>query len=281
METAEAYQHCLRLARQHYENFPVASHLLRQDRRQAVAAIYAFARQADDYADEPPYGPEPQRLALLGAWEAKLDAPGEDPVFVALADACQRFRIPRQLLIDLLNAFRQDVRGQRYADFAGLQGYCRLSANPVGRLVLAIHGRLEPELALLSDEVCTGLQLANFLQDMKSDALERSRIYLPADEMAAAGVAAADLRAMAASPALRALVQAQVARTRGFFERGADLPGRLGGLLGLEIRLTLLGGSAILDTIQRQGFDTLRARPKLGKARWLGLLARALAGGRR
>jgi len=279
MDTRAAYLHCLALAQQHYENFPVASRLLRQDRRLAVAAIYAFARQADDYADEPQFGPADQRLALLDAWQAKLDAPGEDPVFIALNDACQRFSIPRSLLTDLLDAFRQDVRVSRYPDLKSVLGYCRLSANPVGRLVLAIHGRQGAELEAASDSICTGLQLANFWQDLKSDAGARGRIYLPQDEMARAGVAEADLAAPAASPALRKLVQQQVERTRGIFAQGRGLPGQLGGLLGFEIRLTLLGGQAILNAIERQDFDTLRARPKLGKSRWLLLLARALAGG--
>jgi squalene synthase HpnC len=279
MDTRAAYQHCLALAQQHYENFPVASRLLRQDRRLAVAAIYAFARQADDYADEPQHGPAERRLALLDAWEAKLGAPGEDPVFIALHDACQRFSIPRGLLTDLLNAFRQDVRMSRYPDFGAVLGYCRLSANPVGRLVLAIHGRQGAQLEAMSDSICTGLQLANFWQDLRSDASARGRIYLPQDEMARSGVAEADLAAPVASPALRQLMRAQVERTRGIFAQGQGLPGQLGGLLGLEIRLTLLGGQAILDAIESQGFDSLRARPKLGKARWLGLLARALAGG--
>jgi squalene synthase HpnC len=279
METRDAYQHCLALAQQHYENFPVASRLLSRDRRLAVAAIYAFARQADDYADEPQFGPADRRLALLDAWEAKLDDPREDPVFIALADACQRFSIPRQPLVDLLNAFRQDVRQARYPYFEAVLGYCRLSANPVGRLVLAIHGRQGAELTAMSDSICTGLQLANFWQDLRSDACARGRIYLPQDEMARAGVLEADLAAPTASPALRQLMQEQVKRTRGIFAQGQGLPGQLGGLLGLEIRLTLLGGQAILDAIQRQGFDTLAARPKLGKARWLALLGRALMGG--
>jgi squalene synthase HpnC len=278
MSLDQAYAHCVRLAQAHYENFPVASRLLRPERRKAVAAIYAFARQADDFADEPQYGGPQERLELLKAWEAKLDDSQDDPVFMALADACQRFSIPKQLLKDLLHAFRQDVSQNRYADFRDLHDYCRRSADPVGRMVLAIHGRASDDCALLSDAICTGLQLANFWQDLRSDIQERGRCYLPDEDLLRFGVELEDLTAARFTPALRSLMCFEVTRTRAFFEQGQDLPRRLGGLLGLEIRLTLEGGRAICDAIEAQDFDTLKARPKLGRKQWLKVLLKTLWG---
>lgn len=262
----DAYAHCRRKAFGHYENFPVASLLLPPQARDGVAAVYAFARAADDFADEPEFAPAKRRIGLLKGWAAKLDRKPELPEFVALQDACRRYKIPRQLLKDLIRAFTQDCLKPRYKNFAEVLGYCRNSANPVGRLVLRICDRDDAVAVAESDAICTALQLANFWQDIASDAQIRDRIYLPADDMKRFGVGDADLKAGRFSPALRELVRFQVNRCESYFAAGEGLPARLGGRLGAEIRLTLLGGRRILEKIRAQGYDTLAKRPKLGKA---------------
>jgi phytoene synthase len=259
-----AYAHCRRAAFGHYENFPVASLLLPAQARDAVAAVYAFARRADDFADEPEFAS--RRLKLLSDWQANLDKKPVLPEFIALQDAIRRHQIPKQLLKDLISAFKQDCVKPSYAGFSQVLDYCRRSANPIGRLVLRICGRdgaLELEE---SDQICTALQLANFWQDLASDASVRKRIYLPQDEMKRFGVEAAELEAGRCTEALRKLLRFQVERTEAYFARGEGLPVRLGGRLGAEIRLTLLGGRRILEKIRSQGYDTLLRRPKLGLA---------------
>ncbi len=279
MELNEAYRHCRRMAFGHYENFPVASLLLPRSRRDAVAAVYAFARQADDFSDEPAYARE--RVPLLEDWMARLDAdPAGHPVFTALADARRRFRIPREPLADLVRAFLMDCAKARYATFDELLGYCRLSANPVGRLVLRIFDRDGADEVRESDAVCTALQLANHWQDLASDAAVRDRVYLPAEDLGRHGVTVEQLRRREFTPALGALLREQVDRAEALFEAGSGLPARLGGRLGLEVRLTLLGGRAILAKIRAQGYDTLASRPRLGASDAPLLLAKALLGRR-
>jgi squalene synthase HpnC len=177
-----AYRHCERLARSHCENFPVASWLLPRRLRRPIAVIYAFARTADDFADEGHYSAA-QRLALLNGYGAKLQQlergeATDDPLFIALADVIARYQLPLQLFYDLLSAFAQDVTKKRYTDFGELLDYCRRSANPVGRLLLHLSGNASAENLQLSDKICSALQLINFYQDLAQDFAENERIYL-------------------------------------------------------------------------------------------------------
>jgi phytoene synthase len=261
----------------HYENFPVASLLLPQPQRDAVAAVYAFARQADDFSDEAAYAGD--RQALLLDWRARLEGGAKGhPVFVALADARERFQLPSALLSDLVEAFLMDCRGQAYPDFEALLGYCRLSANPVGRLVLRMFEADSEENLRDSDAICSALQLTNHWQDLASDVRVRGRCYLPGEELRRFGVGLEQVRQGLWSEGLRALMRLQVDRAEALFEAGQGLPGRLGGRLGLEVRLTLLGGRAVLAKIRGQDYNTLVRRPRLGVTDAPALLMKGLWG---
>ena len=249
-----AYARCLALARSHYENFPVASRLLPGRLRRPVAAIYAFARRADDLADEGDHAPE-ERLARLDDMEQALvecamGQPSEDFVFIALGDAIRCHALPVRLFQDLLSAFRQDVEKRRYRDFDEVLDYCRRSANPVGRLLLHLMNRATPDNLECSDAICTALQLVNFLQDIRQDLLENDRIYIPETEMEASGVTETDLREGRDTPALRALLDEQISRARALLRRGAPLGHALPGRLGLEIRLVIAGGERVLERLE-------------------------------
>ena len=266
---ATAYAHCERLAREHYENFPVASVLLPAHMRPHIAAIYAFARTADDYADEPGRT-SPERLTLLDDWEHQLGAaaqgtPGSNPIFVALADTMERCALPAELFTDLLSAFRQDITVHRYATWLDVLDYCRRSANPVGRLVLGVAGVRDAETHHASDAVCTALQLANFWQDLGRD-FRNGRIYVPAEEMMRTGASEIELAGDTLSPPWRAAVRACVARTHALFSRGRPVADCVSGRLRWELRATWLGGVRILEKIESQDYDTLHRRPKLTKA---------------
>lgn len=261
----DAYAECRKLARRHYENFPTASLLVPRDKRDALAAIYAFARYADDVADEP--GVE-HRLEKLAAWRAKLigcyAGKVDHPVFIALRDSAARFQLSQVHFENLLRAFEQDVTVNRHKDFASLLAYCTCSANPVGRLVLELFGHREDELFALSDSICTGLQLANFWQDVAID-LSRDRIYLPLDDMTRFGYTLDDLRAQRADERFVQLMAFEVARTWELFEKGRALPERVRPELRRQLRLTWLGGTTILKKIEAANYDVFRHRPKLGK----------------
>ena len=262
-----AYEYCQALARDHYENFPVASRLLPADMRPHVAAIYAFARVADDFADEPGRDPA-DRLRLLNDWEERLTAaehgavePG-DHIFVATADTIQRKQLPAQLLHDLLSAFRQDVTVHRYRAWEDVLDYCRRSANPVGRLVLRIAGIDDGQADRASDAVCTALQLANFWQDFGRD-WRAGRLYVPEEEMIRHGARTEDLDREEMTRAWRSTMQACVARTRVLFQEGRPVADTVRGRLRWELRATWLGGVRTLDRIERMDFDTLHNRPTL------------------
>ena len=272
-----AYGRCLALARSHYENFPVASRLLPGQLQHPVAAIYAFARRADDLADEGGLAPE-ERIARLDDMERALvecamGQPGEDFVFIALGDAIRRHALPVRLFQDLLSAFRQDVEKRRYRDFDEVLDYCRRSANPVGRLLLHLMNRATPDNLECSDAICTALQLVNFLQDIRQDLLENDRIYLPQDELARHGIEETQLRNGQDSAALRALLDHQIARARELLRQGAPLGGRLPGRLGLEIRLTVAGAERILA---RLAAGPPLSRPRLRKRDWAWMAWHAL-----
>ncbi len=276
-----AYRWCERLATSHYENFPVASRFLPAQLRPHVFAIYAFARTADDFADEPRYNG--RRRESLDAWETLLERcyhhkgseQAAHPVFVALGDTVRRHNIPIGPLKALLTAFKTDLTKHRYATFAELREYCRHSANPVGQLVLYVHGYHEPELHRFSDEICTALQIANFLQDVSVDT-PRGRCYLPEEDLVHFGVRFEDLAAGRTTPEFTELMRFSVARTRALFERGRPLIRRVSPGLSMELEATWLGGMRILDHIEKQGFDTLQTRPELDKRDFAGIAVRSL-----
>ena len=270
-----AYAECRKAARRHYENFPTASLLVPRDKRDALAAIYAFARYADDIADEP--GVE-GRLEKLAEWRRQLNecyaGTADHPVFIALRDAAERFQLPVIHFQNLLRAFEQDVAVNRHKDFASLLEYCTCSANPVGRLVLELFGHREDELFTLSDEICTALQLTNFWQDVETD-LSRDRIHLPLDDMKQFGYSLDDLRARIVDERWHNLMVFEIARTRERFEKGRPLTESVTPRLRRQLRLTWLGGTTILNRIEAADFDVFRRRPTLGKRDFLRLYWRA------
>jgi squalene synthase HpnC len=266
----------------HYENFPVASVLLPRALRPAVAAIYGFARTADDFADEGEL-PAAERLARLDAYREALRGiaagrPAADPLFERLAHAIDEHRLPLQPFHDLLDAFSQDVVKSRYKDFDEVLEYCRRSANPVGQLMLHLFRAATPQNIGWSDAICTGLQLANFWQDVAID-LRKDRIYLPGDDMARHGVTEAGLREARADSSFRELMAFEVARARGLLESGAPLSRAVAGRSGFELRLVVQGGLRILERIDRVRGDVFRRRPVLGAFDWLVMLWRAAARG--
>lgn len=272
MTVREAYATCQRLARTHYENFPVASHLLPRTMRPHVAAIYAFARTADDFADEGTSTPA-ERLARLDDWLQRLkwcagaraaDATSEaDAIFVALASTIRERRLPVSLFEDLLSAFRQDVTTTRYESWPELLDYCRRSANPVGRLVLRVAGHDSETLDRASDAVCTALQLTNFWQDLERDWC-KGRVYLPLSDMRLFGVQAEDLDERTMTAKWQNLLSLMAERTRALYEEGRPVCDGVTGRLRFELRMTWLGGRRILDALQRNKFDVFTRRPALG-----------------
>ena len=267
------------MAVDHYENFPVASFLLPRRLVPAVEAIYAFARSADDLADEGDASAG-ERLAALAAYRAALDriARGEDPgapLFVRLAAVIGGFSLPLAPFYDLLSAFEQDIVVTSYEDDAALLDYCRRSANPVGRLMLALYGETAPVSLAESDAICSALQLINFLQDVAIDR-RKGRIYLPLVDVRRHGLAAADLANWAPGPAWRALMAFEVARVRALMHVGAPLAMRLPGRIGWELRLVVQGGLRILERIEAADYDVFERRPVLGWRDWLAIGWRAL-----
>lgn len=257
---AEAQADCLRLTRTHYENFTVLSWLTPRSLRPHRAAIYAYCRTIDDLGDEA----AGNRLARLDRFERDLDAAivghGRNSVFVALGETIARFELPREPFAQLIEANRIDQRAKRHPTYADVLRYCEHSANPVGRLVLMLHGFRDDERFALSDATCTALQLTNFWQDVARD-LADGRIYLPQDEMAEYGVTEEDLNASRANERVRELMRFQVERTKELFVRGLRLIDCVRGRLRIELALFSRGGLAILDSIRAQGHDTLSARP--------------------
>ena len=267
------------MAVDHYENFPVASILLPRRLVPAVEAIYAFARGADDIADEGDATPG-ERLAGLAQYEAALDdiAAGRNPgrpMFAHLATVVAQYQLSLQPLRDLLSAFRQDVVTTRYPDYPALRDYCRRSADPVGRLMLALYGVDGAANLRDADAICSALQLINFWQDVGID-IDKGRIYLPLADLQRFGVGEADIAAGANTPAWRALMAFEVARARALMLSGAPLATRLPGRIGWELRLVIQGGLRILECIERAGYDVFRRRPKLGKLDYLVMSWRAL-----
>jgi len=271
----EAFAHCESRVKRHYENFPVGLFVPRA-RRRYVYALYAFARAADDFADEPIY--EGMRQQKLDDWEKLLEAAyrgeAEGPIFVALGETVRRLDIPKELLLDLLSAFRQDTVKSRYESWDELLDYCRRSANPVGRLVLIVFEEKDTGLLPLSDAICTGLQLANHWQDAAID-YARGRIYVPQDLMRQHGVTTWDFSTGRVSDGFRGLMADLIGRTRALFDEGRPLCDRVGRDLRFEMRLTWLGGMSILDRIEAVGADVFQRRPQHGFRDKLALAWRA------
>jgi len=262
----------------HYENFPVASVLMPARLRRPVTVIYAFARSADDIADEGD-APPAERLAGLDAYRAELDRieRGErpaTPLFERLAGTIADWRLPLTPFRDLLDAFAQDVVRKRYADFADVMDYCRRSADPVGRLMLYLYDAATPENLAKSDAICSALQLVNFWQDVEID-WRKDRVYLPQDDLARFGVSEAQIAAGRVDDAWRSLMSFEVARARAMLNSGAPLTRALPGRIGWELRMIVQGGLRILEKIDGVRGDVFRRRPVLGPFDWPLMLARA------
>lgn len=274
---AEAEAYCRSLARRHYENFPVLSLFLPAALRPHFAAVYAFCRIADDFADE--LHDPAESLRRLDEWQALLDACYEGraahPVFVALQRTIGTFDLPKEPFLDLLAAFRQDRMQSGYRSWQELLGYCAKSANPVGRLVLRIAGCADERRQSLSDCTCTALQLANFWQDVARD-YRRGRIYIPREILDGHGCTEDMLGRALVSPAWRAMMADLLARTRTLFAQGLELVGLLGGRMRLVVALFSSGGLEILRKIEQAQYDTLTRRPQLAHLDKGKALARAL-----
>lgn len=274
MQLEEAYQQCMAIARQHYENFPTASHLIQADLRPAVAAIYAFARHADDLADEGDASAK-TRLKQLDAWETLLERaeknqPIDQPIFVALGDAIRSRQLPVEELYNLLIAFRMDVTLYAYASISELLFYCRHSANPVGRLMLALHGVHGADAKHCSDRICTALQLINFWQDLSID-LNRGRCYIPEEWLSpyrieARQLLAGDIDATQFRPVFVHAIEI----TRDILTEGAPLLPLLPLRLRLQIAATMRGGFTLLDRLETLD-DPLHQRITLKRMDWFKL----------
>jgi squalene synthase HpnC len=272
---AEAYRFCERLATSHYENFTIASWLMPRAMRPHMYAIYAYARCADDFADEE------HDLQKLDEWERELDlayagAP-RHPVFVALADTVRKFDIPRQPFADLLTAFRSDVNFAGFETLDELLGYARCSANPVGRLVLYLFGYSDAERQRLSDLVCSGLQLANFWQDVAID-FEKGRIYFPRQDLARFGVTRGDLGRGEPTAGFVELMRHEIGIARAMLTEGGELRRLVDRRLRRDIAMFAGGGLAILRAIERVDYDVFHRRPRLGKRDYLKLGWNAIRG---
>ena len=277
---SEARDYCRRLARRHYENFTVASWLLPRELRPHFHSIYAYCRWADDLADET--GGGRRSLELLDWWQTQLDAccracsddQPRHPVFVALRETIEQYVIPQQPFSDLLEAFRRDQRQTRYETFDELLDYCRCSANPVGRLVLHLGRCCDETNTRLSDSICTGLQLANFWQDVARD-WQIGRIYLPTESLREAGYSEAMFERREANQAFRQMLAAEVDRAEKFLHKGQPLIERMPRSLRLDVALFIAGGLAVLDAIRQVDYDVWSVRPTVSRAGKLKLLLRS------
>ncbi len=275
---ATARDYCRRLARGHYENFAVASWLLPRALRPHFYHVYAYCRWSDDLADET--GDRRASLALLDWWQQQLDdcyaGRASHPVFVALGETIRQFEIPREPLADLLSAFRQDQRVDRYETFDELLDYCRRSANPVGRIVLYLGRAHDERRGRLSDAICTGLQLANFWQDVAGD-WQRGRIYLPLADCRRFGYGEDDFAAGRATPEFRQLLAFEVDRAEQWLREGLPLADALPRALSGDVWLIAQGGLKILQKIREADFDVWSRRPKVTRGEQFRLLAGWLA----
>ena len=279
LELDACYRYCEALCRARHHNYPVASFFARSMLRKHIWAIFAFARVADDFADEPAY--EGRRARELDRWEELLHAtyrgnPPEHPVFLALAETVKRFDLPITELTQLLSGFRTDLETRRYPTWNELRSYTRQSAEPVGHLLLYIGGYRAPELHAFADDLASGLAIARLIQDVPAD-WARGRLYLPLEDLRHFGVSEGDIAARRSSREVGDLVRYQVARTRALFERARPLVDRLGADLAVEMALMWHGGMRALDKIAAAGDDLLTRRPSLSAIDKALVVSRAVA----
>ena len=278
LELEACYRYCEALCRARHHNYPVASMFARSELRKHIFALFAFARVADDFADEEAY--EGRRARELDRWEEQLhDAyrgRAEHPVFVALAETVDRFALPITEFTELLSGFRTDLERRRHATFDELRAYTRQAAEPVGRLLLYIGGYRAPELHAYAEDLSTAVAVARLIQDVPSD-WERGRVYLPAEDLRHFGVTEAEIASRRVSPAVGNLVRYEVARVRALFERARPLVDVVGPDLAVELALTWHGGMRILEKIEHVGNRLFAHRPQLGAADKAIVLARAVA----
>jgi squalene synthase HpnC len=278
-DVAAARAYTWRLAHEHYENFTVVSHLIPRDLRQDFCNIYAFCRTADDLGDE--VGDAARSLEFLTDFRNQTHACYEGrwstAVFAALSETIRKHDIPIEPFLDLIDAFMQDQRVLRYETFEQVLDYCRRSADPVGRLVLYLAGYRDAERQKLSDKTCSALQLANFWQDVRSDILQRNRVYLPMDSMRRFGVKVEQLHQGICDENYRQLLKFEVDRCQAMFEEGQALLPLIRPSLRAQISLFGQGGMAVLEAIRRRNYDTLTSRPVLSRWAKLRLMGQAIA----
>ena len=266
LNLSEAEQYSRQLATTHYENFPVVTKIVPRDLRQHFANVYGFCRWADDLGDET--GSPEESLRLLSWWKTELhrcyEGEASHPVYVALKPTIERFSIPIEPFADLISAFEQDQSIQSYDTFAQLTDYCRRSANPVGRIVLHLIGCPHPENLRCADSICTGLQLANFWQDVCRDH-DIGRVYLPREDRERFGYSDEDLHEKRFTPEFRNLLEFEVDRTRDLFREGEPLIRSLSGRWRIVVDLFSRGGQMVLDEIDRVDYDVWRQRPVITK----------------
>jgi squalene synthase HpnC len=273
-----AYARCLQLAHDHYENFPTASRIVSKTHRDATAAIYSFARRADDIADEGSK-PDHQRIKELDEFSEMLAmiAAGlqpDDDTFIALQDTISRYQLPLLPFEKLLTAFKMDVSKKRFANFDEILFYCEHSANPVGELILRIHGYHNPVTAALSDKICTALQLINFIQDIHDDMKIRDRIYIPVEEMEKFAITEEQIKSGENSENLRELVNDQLLRAVSMLVSGAGLIDHLQGRLKWIIKVTIISALLISEKLSRR--DDVFSRPVLSRMDWLKIIRRSI-----
>jgi len=276
--TDSAYQACQEIARSHYENFPVASSFLPLKLRKPISSFYAFARTADDLADEGDLTAE-QRLTALGEYQKRFEDiytnnSSNDPVFIALSDTIFKFKLSAGHFTDLLSAFRQDVTKNRYANFKEVLSYCACSANPVGRLLLELVGINNSAAHQQSDAVCTALQLINFYQDIGQDYNENNRIYLACDEMQAANITEEQLAQKQSTHAFKVFMMQQIFRADNMLISGYPLCRSIGGRLGLELRMTIHAAHCISEKMLVE--SNVFTRPRLTKLDWIIVISKAI-----
>lgn len=268
------------MAIDHYENFPVASLLLPSRLRKPVQTLYHFARSADDIADEGDMTPQ-ERLSALAYYGAELDRiekneMPESRLFIRLADVIRNFHLPLEPFKNLLFAFRQDISISQYESYTDLLEYCRHSANPVGLLMLHLYDAVNENNCHMSDAICTALQLTNFWQDIAID-WEKGRLYLPLEDMRRFGVLPKDISSKKINDNWRSLLKFEVERTRELMYCGSQLPAKLPGRIGWELKLVMEGGLRILEMIESADFDIFDKRPRLRRRDWFAILWRSLA----
>ncbi len=280
-KTTNAYKYCLTIAKGHYENFPVASHLLAKKLRYPISAVYTFARTADDFADEGNISQQDRFIALddytselnniknsLERYqqnkESRFFHHSDNLLFIALADTIHQFKIPIELFHDLLTAFKKDIITSRYQTFNEVLAYCRLSANPVGRIMLYLNKSATQANLLNSDAICTGLQLINFYQDIAQDIDENDRLYLPLEELAQYNLSVSDIRNHINNHNTKAFFTFQLQRTIKLYESGQPLFAQLTGRFAIEIRMIYRGGQLVLEKLA-QNNTSIYQRPRLNR----------------